>query len=128
MKSAYKSIFAVGSAKERAENFETYFAFSRGHAGDIIEADQDLTRKREKLKFFQNTPVRSRKPLADPDLFYRNYVDIVDNMDTCDRKTLLLTAIYKFARHEWVGISGAWDATPDIANSVNLVDKISRYH
>ena len=47
---------------------------------------------------------------------------------TLDRPTLLLTFLYKFARHEWVGISAAWDATPTFAESTHLTDKISRYH
>ena len=37
---AYRSIFAVGTAQERAENFETYFAFSTKHSGEIIEAEK----------------------------------------------------------------------------------------
>ena len=45
-----------------------------------------------------------------------------------DRKTLMLTAIYKFARHEWVGIMGAWDYAPSMADSRTLQDKISRVH
>src|SRR5205085_1691343 len=87
-----------------------------------------LSRKRERLAYFRNNPVRSRKPLPDPALFYRNYVNLADDPKTFDRKTLLLTCIYKFARHEWVGITGAWDATPDLARSKDLTDKISRYH
>jgi len=124
----YISIFALGTVAEREQNFETYFAFSRQHAGDLIEADQDLSHKRAKLAYFQSHPVRSRVPLRDPEAFYRNYVDLTDDPRTIDRKTLLLTCIYKFARHEWVGIVSAWDATPDFAQSRTLTDKISRYH
>jgi hypothetical protein len=40
----------------------------------------------------------------------------------------MLTGIYKFARHEWVGIKGAWDAVPDMAHSMTVEDKISRVH
>jgi hypothetical protein len=36
--------------------------------------------------------------------------------------------MYKFARHEWVGIKGAWDVVPDMANSHSVEDKISRVH
>ena len=126
--SAYRSIFSPSTAAERADNFETYFDFSRALSGDLLESDQDLTLKRAVLKKYQTEAVRSRKPLADPAAFYRNYVDLVDDPKTLDRKTLLLTCIYKFARHEWVGISGAWDATPDIAGAKTLTDKISRYH
>jgi hypothetical protein len=42
--------------------------------------------------------------------------------------TLMLTGIYKFARHEWVGIKGAWNVSPEMANARNLQDKISRVH
>jgi hypothetical protein len=125
---AYRSIFAVGTERERAENFETYFAFSTGHSGEIIEADKDLVKKRAKLKWFQDNPVRSRRPLPDPAAFYRNYVEMHDDPKTLDKRTLLLTCVYKFARHEWVGITGAWDATPSIAHAQKLEDRISRYH
>ncbi len=40
----------------------------------------------------------------------------------------MLCAIYKFARHEWVGIKGAWDAIPDMAHSITVEDKIPRVH
>lgn len=125
---AYKSIFVVGTARERAENFETYFAFSTRHSGELIESEKDLVRKREKLKWFQDNPVRSNRPLPDPQSFYRNYVELEDDPRTMDRKTLLLTCVYKFARHEWVGITGAWDATPTLAQARRLEDKISRHH
>ena len=42
--------------------------------------------------------------------------------------TLLLTFLYKFARHEWVGISAAWDATPAMTRVDSMIEKISRYH
>lgn len=51
-----------------------------------------------------------------------------DDPKTLDRMTLMLTGIYKFARHEWVGIKGAWDVVPDMANSHSVEDKISRVH
>jgi hypothetical protein len=40
----------------------------------------------------------------------------------------MLTGMYKFARHEWVGIKGAWDVVPDMAHSYSVEDKISRVH
>ena len=124
----YRSIFANGSPEERAENFKTYFAFSTKLSGELIESDKDLVLKRAKLKWFQDNPVRSKKPLPDADKFYRNYVEMHDDPNTLDKRTLLLTCVYKFARHEWVGVTGAWDATPTLAQSRNLEDKISRYH
>jgi len=125
---SYRSIFTPSTAAEREENFRTYFEFARRRSGELIEADKDLATKRERLRAMQNVPIRSRRPLSDPDAFYRNYVSLRDPPESLDRKTLLLTCIYKFARHEWVGITAAWEATPSLANSENLTDKISRYH
>jgi hypothetical protein len=51
-----------------------------------------------------------------------------DNPETLDQRTRLLTFLYKFARHEWIGISAAWDATPTMAESRRTTGKISRYH
>lgn len=124
----YKSIFAPSTAEERKENFESYWRFSQSHAGHLYEEEKDLANKREKLQYFKRNKVRSRKPLPDPELFYRNYVELKDDPKTFDQKTLTLTCIYKFARHEWVGISGAWDAVPSLAKSKTVTDKISRVH
>lgn len=123
-----KSIFSPATDRERAENFESYWAFTKSRDGEILEADQDLSRKREILAAFQANPVRSKKPLPDPERFYRNYVKLEDDPRTFDRKTLLLTFLYKFARHEWAGISCAWDATPSITLAKRTTQRISRYH
>ena len=124
----YRSIFSPSSKQERKENFESYWDFDQVHSGNILESEQNLTIKREKLEHYQAQAVRSKNPLPNPELFYRNYVHLKDDPKTFDQKTLLLTTIYKFARHEWVGISAAWDAVPPITNAKNLTDKISRYH
>jgi len=123
-----RSIFTPSTDAERAENFESYWAFTQRHDGEILEDRRELTRKNELLAGFQNNPVRSRKPLPDPELFYRNYVHMKDDPRKFDRKTLLLTFLYKFARHEWVGISAAWDQIPTIAQSTKTSERISRYH
>lgn len=128
MKPGYHSIFTCGTAAERKENFETYLAFTIRNSGDLIEQDQDLSGKRNLLKDFQTNQIRARRPLTDEAAFYRNYVTLVDDPATLDRKTLLLTCIYKFARHEWVGVSGAWDATPGIAHAKDVTERINRYH
>jgi len=127
-RTGYRSIFSPATATERARNFEAYWEFSRNHAGEIFEDDRDLSKKRERRTFFEENPVRSRAPLSDPELFYRNYVHLSDDPSLIDRKTLLLMCIYKFARHEWVGISGAWDRVPSMAKAKSVTDKISRYH
>lgn len=124
----YLSIFSPSTEQQRQGNFETYWDFTREYSGDLLENLQDLTKKRDKLQAFQAEPVALAQPFQQPDVFYRNYVHLVDPVEALDRKTLLLTCIYKFARHEWVGITGAWAATPAIANCNNLTDKISRYH
>jgi hypothetical protein len=70
--------------------------------------------------------VRTRRPV--PETFHRNYDTMRDDPRSLDRRTLLLTFLYKFARHEWIGISAAWDECPSVERAVYLVDKISRYH
>jgi hypothetical protein len=124
----YRSVFSPATQQERKENFISYWAFSQQHAGELFEAEKDLAKKRAKLQYFKDNPVSLRKPLANPDAFYRNYVKMVDDPKTLDSMTLMLTGIYKFARHEWVGIKGAWDVVPDMANSHSVEDKISRVH
>lgn len=124
----YRSVFTPATAEQRKENFEDYWIFTQQHGGELLEAEQDLLKKRARLEHFQNNPVKLRTPLANPEAFYRNYVEMVDDPATLDKMTLMLTGIYKFARHEWVGIKGAWDAVPDMANSRTLQEKISRVH
>ena len=124
----YLSVFSPATEQQRKENFASYWEFTQQHGGELLEQDKDLAKKRDRLKHFQDNPVKLRKPLADPEAFYRNYVDMQDDLKSLDRMTLMLTGIYKFARHEWVGIKGAWDVVPDMANSHALEDKISRVH
>lgn len=124
----YRSIFTPASKQQRQENFENYWQFSQQHNGELYEEDKDLFTKRARLRHFQDHPVKLQRPLADPDAFYRNYVTMEDDPALLDRRTLMLTAVYKFARHEWVGIKGAWDAVPDMRNSHTVEEKISRIH
>lgn len=124
----FLSVFTPATTKQRKANFENYWVFTQQHGGELFEDDKDLAVKRERLKYFQDNPVKLRKPLANPEAFYRNYVVMKDDPKSLDRVTLMLTGMYKFARHEWVGIKGAWDATPDMANSHTIEDKISRVH
>jgi hypothetical protein len=124
----YLSIFTPATRSERAANFEAYWSYSLRHDGEILHDEKNLANKRDTLAGFQAHPVRSRRPLADPASFYRNHVTMQDDPRRLDRKTLLLTFLYKFARHEWVGISAAWDQIPTIAESRKTSEKISRYH
>ena len=99
-----------------------------GHDGEILQDQKDLTKKRETLTGFQAHPVRSRRPLADLARFYRNHVIMRDDPQTLHRKTLLLTFLYKFARHEYVGISAAWNTTERMTESTSMIAKIGLYH
>jgi hypothetical protein len=124
----YRSIFTPSTEQQRQENFDDYWVFTQQHGGELFEEDRDLLKKRARLQYFQDNPVRLRTPLANPESFYRNYVTMVDDPESLDRMTLMLTGIYKFARHEWVGIKGAWDYAPSMADARTLEDKISRIH
>jgi hypothetical protein len=124
----YLSIFSPASRQQRQENFENYWQFTQQHGGELFEDDKDLAKKRARLRHFQDNPVKLRQPLVAPEAFYRNYIEMKDDPKSLDRMTLMLTGMYKFARHEWVGIKGAWDSVPDMANSYTVEDKISRVH
>jgi hypothetical protein len=124
----YRSVFSPATLQERKDNFEKYWEFTQQHGGELFEKDKDLAKKKAKLQSFKDNPVTMRVPLANPEAFYRNYVEMKDDPKSLDRMTLMLTGMYKFARHEWVGIKGAWDVVPDMANSLSVEDKISRVH
>jgi hypothetical protein len=120
------SIFSPATAREREANFESYWLYQQRRDGEILEDAKDLSEKRKRLAQFQANPVRTRRPVGEE--FRRNYFTMRDDPRQLDRRSLLLTFLYKFARHEWIGISAAWDETPPLARAVYLVDKISRYH
>src|SRR5882724_13725630 len=87
----YRSIFTSATRQERAANFETYWAYSLRHDGEIFQDQKNLVRKRDTLAGFQAHPIRARQPLNDPASFYRNHVIMQDDPRALDRKTLLLT-------------------------------------
>jgi len=124
----YRSIFTSATRRERIANFDAYWAYSVGHDGAILQDQKDLVKKRDTLANFRAHLVRTRRPLADPASFHRNHVIMQDDPRTLDRKTLLLTFLYKFARHEYVGISAAWDTTERMTESTSIVAKIGLYH
>lgn len=99
-----------------------------GHDGALLYSDRDLEKKRDALAAFQADRVRSRRPLVDPTGFYRNCMIMHDDPRTLDRKTVLLTFLYKFARHEYVGISSAWDRTRPMSESTSMIARIGLYH
>lgn len=124
----FRNIFSPSTAKERTHNFELYWLFTQKHGGEILETEKTLSVKKNILANFQNNSVRARQELDHPHLFYRNYLQMKDDPQELDRKTQLLTCIYKFARHEWVGISAAWESIPSMAQAKTVTEKISRYH
>jgi hypothetical protein len=124
----YRSIFTSATRRERIANFDAYWAYSVGHDGAILQDQKDLVKKRDTLANFRAHLVRTRRPLADPASFHRNHVIMQDDPRTLDRKTLLLTFLYKFARHEYVGISAAWGTTEPMTESTSIVAKIGLYH
>ena len=77
--SRLRSIFSPSTPQERVDNFESYWAFTRSRDGEILESEKNLTRKKEILEAYQAKPVRSRKPLPDPELFYRNSLKLQDD-------------------------------------------------
>jgi hypothetical protein len=125
---AYRSIFAPSSRRERADNFEAYWRYIRDRDGEILETERDLEAKRQRLACFRQRPVRSRRPLSEPRRFYDNALVMRDDPQTLDRRTLLLTFLYKFAWHEWVGITAAWDTLPGNTELDSTIARISRYH
>jgi hypothetical protein len=125
---AYRSIFTDSSPAERRQNFDDYLAYARRHGGELFETDKDLGAKRAQLQYFRAHPVRSHQPLTDPAAFYDNHVVFRDDPSRIDPRILLLTCIYKFARHEWVGVSAAWDASPRMVEAKTVISRISRYH
>jgi hypothetical protein len=124
----YRSIFSPATRRERAANFEAYWRYTRQRDGDLLEDQRALTRKQQILTWFQSHPVRCAHPLPDVERFYRNHVTMRDDPRTLDRKTLLLSFLYKFARHEFVGISAAWAAGSRLTETSSTVAKIGRYH
>ena len=109
----YLSIFSPASRQQRQENFENYWQFSSAKWRGTVRTRQGFIQKtRPAQDISRSNPVKLRHPLPDPEAFYRNYVAMEDDPASLDRMTLMLTGMYKFARHEWVGIKGAWEAGP----------------
>jgi hypothetical protein len=123
-----RSIFTPATRQERRANFEAYWTYCVGHDGALLQSDRDLEKKRDALVAYQADRVRSRRPLVDPAGFYRNCVIMHDDPRTLDRRTVLLTFLYKFARHEYVGISSAWVRTRPMSESTSMIAKIGLYH
>jgi len=124
----FHSIFAPSRGRERRANFEAYWAYTLARDGAIFEEEKDLASKKSLVARFRTQPVRTRAPLKNPEIFYENCVALRADPRSLDRITLFLTFLYKFARHEWVGISAAWDQTCNMAAARTTKDRITRYH
>jgi hypothetical protein len=112
------------------------------HLDELVAAseqlEKELARKKERLppqeeavmllKQLSEPAVRTRQPLASGEAFYRNCDKLRDDPHSLDEKTLTLTCIYKFARHEWAGIEAAWSAVPPLDQCDNVRFRIARYH
>jgi hypothetical protein len=83
----YRSIFTASTPSERMRNFEGCLVFIRERAGELLEPERDLARKREQLDSFRAFPVRSRRPL-EGSAFYRNHVVFRDDPAAIDPGTL----------------------------------------
>jgi hypothetical protein len=125
---SYGSLFGRSTIEARHDNWTSYLDFIRNTSGELLEADKDLTHKRELLKQLSAPAVRTREPLASAEAFYRNCDKLRDDPRSLDKKTLTLTCIYKFARHEWAGIEAAWSAVPTLDQCDNVRFRIARYH
>jgi hypothetical protein len=124
----YRSIFSPATVQERHANFEHYWQFIQSKTGTLCETTRELSKKRATLHAFQAQVVRTCRPLPHAAAFYRNCLTWRETPALLPRQTLLLTALYKVAWHEWLGISSAWERTPSVAQARNLLDKITRYH
>jgi len=125
---AYGSLFGCSTSDARAANWSSYLDFIRKTSGDLLEADKDLTHKRELLDRLSEPAIRTRRPLPSPEAFYRNCDKLRDDPRTLDKKTLTLTCLYKFARHEWAGVEAAWTAVPPLQRCDDVRARIARYH
>ncbi|HEX7228955.1 MAG TPA: hypothetical protein VF452_01070, partial [Candidatus Binatia bacterium] len=125
---SYGPLFGQSTTGARNDNWTSYLEFIRKSSGELLEADKDLTHKRALLKRLSEPAIRTRQPLASAQAFYRNCDELRDDPRTLDKKTLTLTCIYKFARHEWAGIEAAWSAVPTLDQCHNVRSRIARYH
>ena len=125
---SYGALFGRSTTEARNDNWTSYLDFIRNTSGELLEAEKDLTHKRELLKQLSAPAVRTREPLASAEAFYRNCDKLRDDPRSLDKKTLTLTCIYKFARHEWAGIEAAWSAVPTLYQCDNVRFRIARYH
>jgi hypothetical protein len=125
---SYGPLFGQSTSEARNDNWTSYLEFIRKNSGELLEADKDLTHKRALLKRLSEPAIRTRQALASAQAFYRNCDKLRDDPRTLDKKTLTLTCIYKFARHEWAGIEAAWSAVPTLDQCDNVRSRIARYH
>ena len=125
---SYGSLFGRSTTEARHNSWTSYLEFVRKTSGELLEEDKDLTHKRALRRRLSEPAVRTRVPFSSPEAFYRNYDKLRDDPHSLDKKTLTLTCIYKFARHELAGIEAAWTATPTLEQCDDVRSRIGRYH
>ena len=62
----YRSIFTSATRRERIANFEAYWAYSLGHDGEILQAEKDLAKKRDRLAASVRIPFARAAPWPTP--------------------------------------------------------------
>ncbi|MEY2700233.1 MAG: hypothetical protein RIQ52_988 [Pseudomonadota bacterium] len=120
--------FRPAESQVRADNFQSYWTHINTTSGALDEAARDLSIKSARLQDFASSVPHLSLNAEEQAWFERNAMHCQDNLGKADRKLLLLTCIYKFARHELLGIQGAWDVTPGLSQCRQLTDRISRMH
>src|SRR5262245_65832139 len=94
---SYGSLFGRSTTEARHHNWTSYLDFIRKTSGELLEADKDLTHKRELLKQLSAPAVRTRQPLASGEAFYRNCDKLRDDPRPLDHKTLTITGLSRFS-------------------------------
>ena len=69
---SYGALFGRSTTEAGHDNWTSYLDFIRNTSGELLEADKDLTHKRELLRQLSAPAVRSREPLASAEAFYCN--------------------------------------------------------
>src|SRR5206468_10434273 len=77
---------------------------------------------------FLSERARQRRALAARTLVCAKHVALREIPGTLDQKPVRLAFLYKSERHEYVGISAAWDRTERITESTSMIAKIGLYH
>lgn len=120
--------FRPAAKQVRDENFQDYWKHINATSGTLDESMRDLSIKANRFQDFAASITPLTMSPEDQAWFQRNAMHCRDDLSKADRRLLLLTCLYKFARHELLGIQGAWEVTRNMAQCQTLTDRISRMH